>query len=77
MRISLAQGLVGTASAVALLRQAGVAAACTLCHSETAAEVRARLLSEDPLSNLAALAVPLPLILAALLVLALPREPRG
>ena len=47
------------------------AAACTLCHSDTAAQVREVLLGPDLLANALAVLAPLPLL--GLLIWLLPR----
>lgn len=46
------------------------AEACTICHSPTSLGVRHLLLEHDPVRNAAAIASPLPLLLAAILLAA-------
>jgi len=50
------------------------ASACTICHSTASADLRHQLLEHDLLRNAAALAAPIPILLAAILIAA--REPR-
>jgi hypothetical protein len=59
---------------VAALALATPAWACTLCHSPTALGVRHLLLEHDLARNAAALAAPIPVLLAAILFAA--RDPR-
>lgn len=68
MRAGLAALSMGTIMA------ATPAAACTICHSPTALGVRHLLLSHDAARNAAAVAAPIPILLAAILLAA--REPR-
>jgi hypothetical protein len=58
---------------LAAAASASPAWACTLCHSPTALGVRHLLLHHDLARNAAALAAPLPVLLAVILVAA--REP--
>jgi hypothetical protein len=55
----------GIATSLALT--ASPALACTICHSPTALGVRHLLLNHDLVRNAAAVASPLPLLLAAIL----------
>jgi hypothetical protein len=59
--------------ALAVMSTAAPAGACTLCHSPTAMGVRHQLLQHDLARNAAAVAAPLPLLLAMILFAA--REP--
>jgi hypothetical protein len=52
---------------LALILPAAPAWACTLCHSRTAEEVRAAIFGADFLSNVVALALPVPVLVAAVL----------
>ncbi|MBB5715190.1 hypothetical protein FHS94_002031 [Sphingomonas aerophila] len=52
---------------LALVFPAAPAWACTLCHSRTAEEVRAAIFGADFLGNVAALALPVPVLVAAVL----------
>lgn len=52
---------------------ASAAHACTICHSPTAMGVRHLLLEHDLARNAAAVATPIPILLAAILIAA--REP--
>jgi hypothetical protein len=52
---------------LALILPAAPAWACTLCHSRTAEEVRAAVFGADFLSNVAALALPVPILVAAVI----------
>ena len=63
------------ACGVALSALSAPALACTLCGSDTATAVRAQVLGSDFMANAAALAAPLPLLLAAVLLLG--RDGRG
>ncbi len=56
---------------------AGPAYACTVCHSPTAASVRHLLLEHDLARNAAALALPVPFLLAAIFIAAREPRPRG
>ena len=49
---------------------ASPAAACTLCHSTVAEQVRAALFGADFWSNLGAVAAPAPLLIGAVLLVA-------
>jgi hypothetical protein len=60
--------------AVLVLMVGAPALACTICHSPTSMGVRHQVFEHDFLSNAAALAAPIPILLAA--VFALAREPR-
>jgi hypothetical protein len=60
--------------ALAVMSVAAPAEACTLCHSPTALGVRHQLLQHHLVRNAAAIAAPLPLLLAMILFAA--REPR-
>ncbi|MDB5442358.1 MAG: hypothetical protein JWP73_734 [Phenylobacterium sp.] len=60
--------------ALAVLSVAAPAAACTLCHSPTALGVRHQLLQHDLARNAAAVAAPIPLLLAMILFAV--QEPR-
>ena len=53
-------------AAAAALLIATPAYACTLCHTPTAREVRHWVLEHDFAANLMAIALPLPLLLAAI-----------
>ncbi|HEV2531599.1 hypothetical protein [Phenylobacterium sp.] len=53
--------------ALAALMAAAPATACTLCHSPGAAAVRHQLLHADLVRNAAAVAAPIPLLLAMIL----------
>jgi hypothetical protein len=61
--------------ALAALSLATPAAACTLCHSPTALGVRHLLLHHELGRNVAAVAAPIPLLVAAILLAAGPRDP--
>jgi hypothetical protein len=54
---------------------AAPAQACTLCHTPTAREVRHHVLEHDFAGNLMALALPLPLLLAAVWLAGRERHP--
>lgn len=54
-------------TAVAISLSASPSWACTLCHSRIAEDVRAIVLGQDFWPNLAALAMPFPLLAAAIL----------
>lgn len=62
------------AAAVALALAAAPAHACTLCHTPTAREVRHVVLEHGFAGNLMAIALPLPLLLAAIYVAGLERR---
>jgi hypothetical protein len=57
----------------ALIGSGGPALACTICHTETSLGVRHQFFEHDLLSNAAAVAAPVPILLAAVLLLA--RDP--
>jgi hypothetical protein len=57
-----------------LFASGGPALACTICHGPIAMSVRDQFFDHDFLSNAAALAAPIPILLAAILWVA--REPR-
>jgi hypothetical protein len=63
------------ATAAALL--SAPAHACTLCHTPTAREVRHWVLEHGFAGNLMAIALPLPLLLAAIYVAGLERRGRA
>jgi hypothetical protein len=57
-------------AALAWVTSSGVAAACTLCDSSTAIGVRRQVFGPDFLSNAAAVMAPVPILLAAVLLIA-------
>ncbi|GEM_PF-6513945 len=65
---SWGRSVVRASAAAASLTGAGSAAACTLCHSSQAISIRARLLGPDLLWNLAAVVLPLTLLLAVIVL---------
>jgi hypothetical protein len=60
--------------AVGMTLAATPAAACTICHTPTALGVRHLLLEHDLARNIAAIATPIPILLAAIMFAA--REPQ-
>jgi hypothetical protein len=68
------------AATVLFSAMATPAFACTLCHSDTATEVRHEVLHNGFLSNAAAIAAPLPILLGAIVLMSRspkPREAKG
>jgi pimeloyl-ACP methyl ester carboxylesterase len=69
-RATSAARRVAAASMLLAAMLATPAAACTLCHSPTSLGVRRLLLEQDPASSLAAIAAPLPVLVALILLAA-------
>jgi len=63
------------AAALIAWTSAAPAFACTICHSPEALGVRHQVFEHGFLANAAALAAPVPLLVAAILLIG--REPRG
>ena len=63
---------IGT-TVLAWLASSGAASACTICHSPTAMGVRHQFFDHDLLTNAAAVAAPVPVLLAVVLLIA--RQP--